>query len=63
MKITDTIAKADGTIEQREIEVPEDYFETPALDPEVDPITDLQRQVSDLQAVIAALLTGEEPTP
>ncbi len=47
MNIKNTIVLPDGTVEEREIEVDDNYFDTSAPEP-VDPITALQEQVSEL---------------
>jgi hypothetical protein len=50
MIIIDTIIKLDGSVEQREIEVPDDYFDTPPTSPT------LENRLAATEAALLALL-------
>lgn len=59
MIIQETFIKADGTVELREIEVAENYFDPPA-EPKIDDITAIQLAVAELAEAQAADQTANE---
>jgi hypothetical protein len=59
MIIQDTIIKSDGTVETREIEVADNYFDAPP-EPPIDDITALQLAIAELAEAQEATQTANE---